>query len=146
LAPLKERSFGVVPVRRDGGGLLYLLIRHRAGHWSFPKGRAEPGETPMETALRELREETGVAEVRVDADHVFTERYATVRRGRDVDKTVMYFLGWTAVSEVRLQPEEVTDHAWLPLDAALQRITYEETRRVLREADRAARVADSRSE
>lgn len=144
MVPLKDFSFGIVPVRREGNALLFLLIQHRAGHWAFPKGHAEPGETPVETARREFSEETGIVRVDVREDRVFTEHYDTVKRGKEVDKTVTYFLGWTDTAEVRVQEEEVRDHAWLPFDRALERITYEETRRVLREADRAARVADSR--
>ena len=38
---------------------LFLLIQHQAGHWAFPKGHANPGESPAETARREFAEETG---------------------------------------------------------------------------------------
>lgn len=140
--PLKDYSFGIVPVRRDKDRILYLLIQHRGGHWAFPKGHAEPGETPLESARRELREETGIGDARVEEDRTFVEHYDTVRRGREIDKTVTYFLGWVTDAEVRVQEEEVRDHAWLPYEEAERRITYEETRRILRDAARAA--GDSR--
>ena len=134
----KDYSFGVVPVRREGDRVLFLLIQHRAGHWAFPKGHAEAGETPLETARRELREETGIAQVDIREDRTFIEHYDTVKRGRDVDKTVTYFLGWVTDPAVRIQAEEVRDHAWLGYDDAARRITFEETRRVLEQASRAA--------
>lgn len=114
--------------------MLFLLIQHRGGHWAFPKGHAEPGESHLETARRELLEETGIAEVDVREDQKFVEHYDTIKRGREIDKTVTYFLGWVKRPEVRIQAEEVRDFAWLELEEASRKITYEETRRVLRAA------------
>lgn len=122
--------------------MLYLLIRHLAGHWAFPKGHAEPGESPRVSAERELLEETGIICSDIREDMPLTETYNTVKGGRDVFKTVTYFLGWTQMQAVTPQAEEVSAYAWLSLDAALERITHEETRRILREADRLARLAD----
>ncbi len=141
-SPVKDYAFGIVPVRREGGRVLYLLIQHRAGHWAFPKGHAEPGETPLETARRELLEETGIADVDIAGDRTFVEHYDTVKRGRDVDKTVTYFLGWVKRADVRIQAEEVRDYAWLDAEAAAARITFEETRRILAEAGRVVRGSE----
>lgn len=140
--PLKDYSFGIVPVRRENGRALYLLIQHRAGHWSFPKGHAEPGETALETARRELREETGIADVDVVEGRTFIEHYDTVKRGKDIDKTVTYFLGWVKRPDVRIQAEEVRDYAWLDAASAAERITFEETRRILAEAGRVVRDSE----
>lgn len=57
----REVSYGIVPLRYMEGGWQILLIRHHAGHWTFPKGHADRGESPQQTAERELREETGLA-------------------------------------------------------------------------------------
>ena len=51
-------SAGVVVVRPDGDEWLFLLLR-AFRYWDFPKGMMEPGETPMQAALREVKEETG---------------------------------------------------------------------------------------
>lgn len=60
--PMKEeKSCGAVLLRRESKGLEVLLVRHRNGsHWSFPKGHVEQGEQERQTALREIREETGL--------------------------------------------------------------------------------------
>lgn len=58
----KILSAGVIPVRWTGSRWLYLLLRAYQ-YWDFPKGKAEAGESPLETALREVKEETGLEEL-----------------------------------------------------------------------------------
>ena len=56
-----EKSCGAVVFRKYHGNIELLLIKHVVGgHWSFPKGHVEPGETETETAIREIKEETGI--------------------------------------------------------------------------------------
>ena len=56
-----EKSCGGLIYREHNGETDILLLKHRCGgHWSFPKGHMEAGETEMETALLEIREETGL--------------------------------------------------------------------------------------
>lgn len=56
----EEKSCGAVLLRWECNELEVLLVRHRNGsHWSFPKGHVEAGEQERQTALREIREETG---------------------------------------------------------------------------------------
>ena len=57
----KEKSCGALVYRTKNGEVELLLLKHRfGGHWSFPKGHVEEGETEVETALREVREEADV--------------------------------------------------------------------------------------
>jgi 8-oxo-dGTP pyrophosphatase MutT (NUDIX family) len=58
----RRRSFGIIPVALQEGGPPLFLILRAYRNWDFPKGGAEPGETPLETARRELAEETGIRE------------------------------------------------------------------------------------
>ena len=57
----KELSSGIVVFFRSKKSIEYLLLKHIQGHWSFPKGHIEEGETLEETAIRETFEETGIA-------------------------------------------------------------------------------------
>jgi len=58
----REKSCGALVVRKNGENFDLVLLRHRfGGHWSFPKGHVEAGESERQTALREVREETGLA-------------------------------------------------------------------------------------
>ena len=64
----REKSCGVLVLRRQEDELYVVLLRHRfGGHWSFPKGHVEAGESERQTALREVREETGLTGIKLPA-------------------------------------------------------------------------------
>ena len=55
-----ETSYGIIAFRKLESQWQVLLVHHNQGHWSFPKGRIEPGEPPKDCAIREFQEETGL--------------------------------------------------------------------------------------
>jgi len=135
----EERSAGFVLFRRRNGQRVYLLLRHReGGHWAFPKGRVEPNEDDLSAARREIAEETGIAAARPLKGFRAYSTYRFSRGGRSISKTVVYFLAEADVGDVRLSDEH-TDVAWLEAGEARCRLSYEETRRILDEAE--ARIA-----
>lgn len=132
-----ERSFGVIPVYRKDGRTYFLLIRHNSGHWAFPKGHAEPGESEIETARRELREETGICDVTLCPEPVFEEGYTKAAwhdPRQTVSKTVRYFLGIVHDPRVRIQVAEIQDYKWVTYDEARAIITFDSSRRLLEQA------------
>lgn len=138
---------GRKPVKqaRSAGGVVFtlgsvprvLLLRHESGKWMLPKGTIEAGETPQEVALREVREETGLSNVRLVSD-LGVERYFFFWRSEDTyyDKTVHYFLlEFLGGEEPVPQTEEgFVTCEWASIDDALDRIKYKETREVVRRA------------
>lgn len=120
-----EQSYGVIPFR-DGK---VFLTQHREGHWGFPKGHPEPGETPQETATRELVEETGLEVVRFLSDKTYAEEYSLEREGLSVKKRVEYYLAEVA-GEIILQPAEVLQGEWFMLESAAQKVTYPQARAI----------------
>ncbi len=134
---MTDASFGIIPIHDQAGARRFLLVHQKKGHWGFPKGHAEPGETPTQTALRELAEETGIESVRLIGGDCFVERYSFLtKKCERVDKTVTFFIGLVDDPKVTVQPEEVKDFAWLPADQARDRLTFPEARELL------ARVVD----
>lgn len=127
---LTDFSCGVIPISRSDQGTRFLLVQHQAGHWAFPKGHPEGNETPIQTARRELAEETGLAEVRLLDAPAFEERYCfTKKSGKTVDKLVTYYLGDVPpaiVDQVSVQEEEVRAYAWGDRHATMDRITFSE--------------------
>lgn len=125
-----ERSCGAIIWREQEGLPRVLLLQHRnGGHWAFPKGHVEDGETDRQTALREIREETGL---KVKLDPGF-RRVVTFSPKPRVMKDVVYFAARPIGGKLKRQEEEVLDIRWLTLGEALKLVTYETDRAVLRD-------------
>jgi 8-oxo-dGTP pyrophosphatase MutT (NUDIX family) len=129
---LDEVSAGGVVVRPGAEGWETCLIRVGQA-WSLPKGLVERGESPEQTAVREIAEEVGIPGelLRLRAPLPASE-YAYRRDGRLVFKRVDHFLlevpaGTTATA----QAAEVDEVAWTPLAGAAARVAYRDLRRVL---------------
>ena len=116
-----------------------LLLRHSSissqegGHWDFPKGHIDDGETEIQTALRELEEETGIAHANVIDGFRDTITYIFSREQKQIGKEVVFFLATTKESKVILSHEHI-DYSWLDFDSAFSRLTYDNARQVLRSA------------
>ncbi|MHC5012786.1 MAG: NUDIX domain-containing protein [Planctomycetota bacterium] len=128
------KACGFVLVREGAADWEYLLLTNRRrGEPGLPKGHVDPGETELETALRETAEETGLEDLDVDPYFRKTLRYAAERKGRVWDKTVVYFLARWTTGEVRLSPEH-TAYAWVPLSEILEALAFENLRAAVRSA------------
>ena len=125
----REISAGVIVFRRAPQPQ-YLLLHYESGHWDFPKGHIEPGEEARETAMRELKEETGISAVRFLDGYKETLRYFFRQKGIGIFKIVIYFLAETDHSDVTLSSEHI-GFKWLPYDAALARLTFTNSRDLL---------------
>ena len=122
-----EKSCGAVVHRKYHGNTEILLIRHvKSGYWSFPKGHVEKGETEVETAVREIKEETGL-DVFVDTGFRETVTFSS-RPG--VQKTVVYFGAQAKSGEIIPQLEEISDFRWIPIDQANALLTYDNDKTV----------------
>lgn len=131
-------SMGVIVFCRFPRSVKYLIIKHRKGHWAFPKGHADKGETKLETALRELKEETGVTRVTLLKKRVLLkEAYKfTDRKGVKILKKVNYFIAEAKTRKVEIDFEEVTNFRWATLKAGMEKITFDESKSVLKKADK----------
>jgi 8-oxo-dGTP pyrophosphatase MutT (NUDIX family) len=115
-----EVSYGGVVVRGDD--VMVIVPRGRRRVLGLPKGGPNPGETPEETAAREVREETGVtATVRERLGQV---DYTYRRGGRAIDKTVHFYLCEYEDGDTADHDHEVEDARWMPLADARRRLTY----------------------
>ncbi|MFV0497160.1 MAG: bis(5'-nucleosyl)-tetraphosphatase [Candidatus Fimivivens sp.] len=125
----REKSCGALVYRYDDERLLLLLLRHRhGGHWSFPKGHMEGTETEIETALREVREETGL---HVSLQQGF--RHAVEYQPKPgVKKQVVYFLGKALPNEPAVRQElEISELKWVEWDEAFHCVTFKNDKDLL---------------
>jgi len=128
-----EKSCGALVYRRQGDKLQLLILRHRmGGHWSFPKGHVESGETEVQTALREVKEETGLT---IRLFEGFREQVAYSPRP-GIKKDVVYFLGFAEDSRTTPQEEEISEIRWIDQDQTYQFLTYDNDRRLVQRAKR----------
>ena len=122
---------GGVVERPSGQGVQVLLVhrtRYRDDEWSLPKGKSNPGESLEQTAVREVREETGCT-VSV-AEFLGVIRYRVKDRPKEV-----HFWRMTLVQQnEREDTREVQDLRWLPPAEALPMLSYEGEREVLARA------------
>lgn len=126
----KEMSCGAVVYNIFEGTTKFLLIKHVNGkHWAFPKGHVENNETKVETALREIKEETGL-DVELD-DHFC--KMVSYNVNPHILKDVFYFVAKTkaGADKVSLQKEEISKYGWFDFYEALSVLTFQNDKNVL---------------
>ena len=133
----REASFGLIPIAQPDGLPQFLLIQHQAGHWGFPKGHAEAGETALQSACREFEEETGIRDYQVSDHPPLIETYQLVKAQKTIEKTVTYFVAWVQSMQVTPQEAEIRDYRWLPYEAALGQLGFEQSQQILSQVYRA---------
>jgi 8-oxo-dGTP diphosphatase len=120
------RAAGGVLLRDGADGRAEVLLVHRPRYddWSLPKGKAEPGESFEDCAVREVHEETGI--VAVLEEPLADVRYQD-RKGRP--KLVKYWRMQPVSGVAGFVPnDEVDELAWLPIPDAAEKLTYEHDR------------------
>lgn len=129
-----ETSSGGVVFRRDPEGVHFLLIRDPYQNWGLPKGHLEEDESPLDAALREVAEETGLAELDPVAELPTIDWYFR-DRGRLIHKFCHFFLIESRAGNPSPQLEEgISACIWLPAAEAVRKVTYDNAREVLRAA------------
>ena len=141
-----ERSAGAVIFRESKKGREYLLLHHQPigserakrpvsmGHWSFPKGHVEKGETTEETVRREVKEETGVTKLEFISGFKETIRYFVNYDGQKRLKFVVFFLAKTSQKKITISFEH-QGFSWLSYEEAITTATYRSDKQVLRAAE-----------
>jgi 8-oxo-dGTP pyrophosphatase MutT (NUDIX family) len=126
----------------------YLLLNHGESqknsdieYWNFPKGTVEKGETEIETAKREITEETGIAELNFLPKFKVAERYfcrgtKLENKGKLILKTVIFYLAETKTKDIIISSEHI-DYEWLSYKLALERIKkFKASQNILKKADK----------
>ncbi len=126
-----EISCGGVIYEKRGDKLYFVIIKSREGFYGFPKGHMESGETEIETAKREVKEEVGLDVEFVDGFR--EEIYHKLTKKKDLKK-VVYFLAKYSGGTLKYQRRELSGAEFMAYEDALSVIVFENTREVLTKA------------
>lgn len=133
-----ERSAGAIIFRKEGDRIYYLLLRYpsesKKEYWGFPKGRIEKGEKLEQTVKREIREETGLQDIRFIGKFQEQDKYFFTRDGKKTYKIATFLLAETKTKNVIISSEHL-DYKWLPYKEALEKLTYKTAKKILQKAN-----------
>jgi bis(5'-nucleosidyl)-tetraphosphatase len=148
----REKSAGAIIYRLENEVPLYLLLHYpslnrKGGHWEFPKGHVESGESEEQTVLREVLEETGLKDIKIIPGFkkyikYFFRQYREKTNSKDIKKgkmpwvfkLVVFFVAQTKIKEIKLSKEHI-GFVWLPIDEAIKKTTFKNSKKLLKEAN-----------
>lgn len=132
---MKQTSAGGVIYRRNEDGLQIVLISVKNGQaWCLPKGIVDKGETTEKTAVREVREETGLTGRIVDTLGEISYWYYIKGENIKCRKTVHFYLMEYVSGDTAEHDFEVDEAGWFSLEAALGKISYKGDRTMVEKA------------
>ena len=112
----------------------YLILNYSYGHWDFPKGNIENGESELDTIKREIMEETGITDINFIDDFRQQISYRYKKKFKLVNKSVIYYIVETKSNKVVLSFEHV-NFAWLNYNDALNRLSFDNSKKILKNAN-----------
>ena len=140
----REKSAGAIIYRREDNKIYYLLLHYPSGHWEFPKGHIEEGESEEETVKREITEETGINDIRIIPGYkkyikyFFRQGYGLKGEAKKkapwIFKLVVFHIAETQTKEIKISSEH-TGAIWLPIDEAIKKTTFKNSKMLLKEAN-----------
>ncbi|MEK7650123.1 MAG: NUDIX domain-containing protein [Patescibacteria group bacterium] len=135
-----ERSAGAILFRRQGGRVWYVLLQYATrNHWTFPRGRLEEGERPIDAARREIEEETGISRVKFIPGYKETIhfRYQWPPKTEGAEqrlKFITFYLGEVFGRTIKIS-EEHKNFVWAPYEKAMKIIKHKNSRELLKKAN-----------
>lgn len=133
----KEQSCGIIPFFKKGQNYYFLIVKHNSWHRWFPKWHVELNESEVQTAKRELYEETGIENTVVIDNIKFLEKYMVSIEWKIVEKTVLYFLWIVSIdinTKIIIKDDEVSEYKIDTYDNVQKYLTYDSAKIILKEA------------
>jgi 8-oxo-dGTP pyrophosphatase MutT (NUDIX family) len=132
----REISAGIIVYRKTPEGPKFLILYHGGSYWNFPKGKIESEERSLSAALRETKEETGLAvhDLRLAPNFKAYERFYFRRDGQGVFKIVIFYLAETHKRDIKLSFEH-QGYGWFAMRDARRILgNYKDSQKVLKQA------------
>ena len=131
----EEKSCGAVVYTRNGGEISFVIIESKEGYYGFPKGHVEEGESELETAWREVFEETSLR-VEIRDDFRIEDSYTFMRKGELILKRVVYFLAEFSNQAPVAEESELKSVHLMTFSDALSSLQFESARKILVETNK----------
>ncbi|MFH1049190.1 MAG: NUDIX domain-containing protein [Patescibacteria group bacterium] len=135
---IREKSAGAVIFRREDKKIKYLLLHYESGHWDFPRGHIERGETEQRAAARETEEETGIKKINfVSGFRVSVSWFYRKKIGKKmlmINKTAALFLAQTKARQIKISDEHI-GCKWLVFNKAVEQLTFIQSKKILEKAN-----------
>lgn len=130
---IREFSAGGVVYKSVNGQVLWMVAQH-SGYkgWIFPKGHIEKGEKSEETAIREVKEETGI-EAKI-ISKIGDYSYFYTKDGEKIYKNAKFFLMEYVGGDEKNHDFETSEILWLPYEEVLEKLTFKDEKKMLEKA------------
>jgi len=151
---MREISAGIIAYRKTAEGPRFLILYHGHNYWNFPKGKIESEEKSFQTAVREVREETGLTrnDLRFDESFKTSENFTFWRNKEKIYKTIVFYLAETTQQRIKLpeqtdaEGEKHEGYGWFTYKEALKVLVKEDSQGVLKQAHNFLRNLDVRKQ
>ena len=131
---IKEKSVGCVTFYLKEDQRYYLLLRYISDHWGLVKGHVETNETEKQTLVREIYEETKLEEFEIIPNFKELSTYTYSRNSQKFDKLISYYLVKSNNFNIIISDEH-KEYIWLKYEEAIDRVTYKNTKVILKKAE-----------
>lgn len=133
---MQEKSAGAVIFRREGKKIFYLLLqyKYKTKYWDLPRGNIEKNEDEKQTVTREVKEETGLTDIKFVDGFRESTSWVYVRDNKKIFKQVVYLLAETEQKEATISWEH-EDYGWFEFNQAVEAITYKNSKEILEKAN-----------
>ena len=129
----KEISAGGVVYRKEGDKVKVVIIKDSYGRWALPKGHVEKGEKKEEAALREVEEETGLKNLKLEKFIDWTH-FVFRLKGQLISKTLYSYLIRCSKCGKLKRSWEIQGVKWVDIDKAIKMVDYKDTKETLKKA------------
>jgi len=144
-----EKCAGAVIFRRERGKIYYLLLNYASigkvekTYWGFSKGHIEKGEKEIDAIIREIKEETGIEDLKFLKGFKETERYFFRYEGKNIFKAVFYLVAESKTKEIKVSFEHL-GYKWLPFKEAFERLSFKNAKRIIKKANKFLKQQETR--
>ena len=129
-------SSGIIVFHQKAGIVEFLLLKakYSTEYWDFPKGHLEKGETTLQAAVRETREETGLTGIEILDKFLHEIKYIYTWEGKQFKKKVTFYLGESRTKDVKISSEHI-DFRWADYQTAMKIVSFANQKEVLKAAN-----------